>query len=257
MIRGAFIQEQGAGRMEPEMRALLEELRERRVPVETFTEKRLARSQLPLARDVLVAGNVPCVLGALKQLGIDAPATQDYPPSLGSFLHRRVWKSTVRRLTEDVIHGAGAPVFAKPYGRRKRFTGHVFSGAEDLLYLERASATTDILCSEVVQWLSEFRVFVVRGSIVGIRHYRGPTSPQLDEAQVLRAIERLSEAGESTAGYAIDFGVLDSGQTALVEWNDGFSLGAYGLERGPYTDLTLARWTELTAISEPDSRGDS
>jgi hypothetical protein len=33
---------------------------------------------------------------------------------------------------------------------------------------------------------------------------------------------------------------------ALVEWNDGFSLGSYGLEGGLYTDLILARWCELT-----------
>ncbi|WP_426753828.1 ATP-grasp domain-containing protein [Myxococcus sp. Y35] len=246
MIRSAFIQEYGAGRMEPEMRALLDELLARGIPVETFTEKRLSRGQLPLARDVLVAGDVPTVLGALRQLGIDAPETQDYPPSLSPFLHRRVWRSTVRQLTADVLYGSVPPVFAKPRGRRKRFTGHVFARADDLLYLERASASTDILCSEVVRWLSEYRAFVVRGDIVGIRNYGGDPSQRVDEESVRQAIQCLESAGEGTAGYAVDFGVLEPGQTALVEWNDGFSLGAYGLERGPYTDLTLARWLELT-----------
>ncbi|AFE05914.1 hypothetical protein COCOR_04595 [Corallococcus coralloides DSM 2259] len=245
MVRCAFIQELGSGRMEPEMRALLDELRGRHVPVETFTAKQLSRGQIPLARDALVAGDVPTVLGALKQLGIDAPETHDYPPSLSSFLHRRVWRSTVRDLKAAVLHEAGPPVFAKPHGRRKRFTGHVFASVEDLLYLERASGSTEVLCSEVVRWRSEFRVFVVHGTVVGTRHYGGDPSVRVDEGQVLRAIQLLEEAGEGTAGYAVDFGVLESGETAIVEWNDGFSLGAYGLEQGPYTDLTLARWLEL------------
>ncbi|MCY1036525.1 ATP-grasp domain-containing protein [Corallococcus sp. BB11-1] len=248
MVRSAFIQEQGFGRMEPEMQDLFDELRARGVPAEPFSAKRLARSQLPLARDVLVAGDVPTVLGALKQLGIEPPETRDHPPSLSGLLHRRVWSSTVRKLTADVLHGSGPAVFAKPYGRRKRFTGHVFSSAEDLLWLERASASTPILCSEVVQWLSEYRVFVVKDVVVGIRHYAGDASLRVDEAVVASAVQALASAGEGTAGYAVDFGVLDSGQTALIEWNDGFSLGSYGLERGPYTELTLTCWCELTHV---------
>ncbi|WP_346728601.1 ATP-grasp domain-containing protein [Corallococcus exiguus] len=189
MIRCAFIQELGSGRMEPEMRALLEELRERQIAVETFTAKQLSRGQIPLARDALVAGDIPTVLGALKQLGIDAPETHDYPPSLSSFLHRRVWRSTVRDLKAAVLQEAGPPVFAKPHGRRKRFTGHVFASVEDLLYLERASVSTEILCSEVVRWQSEFRVFVVQGTVVGTRHYGGDPAHRIDEEQVRRAVQ--------------------------------------------------------------------
>ena len=62
---------------------------------------------------------------------------------------------------------------------------------------------------------------------------------------IAQAIRSLESAGESTAGYALDFGVLADGRTALVEWNDGFSLGSYGLEGGLYTELILARWCEL------------
>jgi hypothetical protein len=38
---------------------------------------------------------------------------------------------------------------------------------------------------------------------------------------------------------------LAQGDTALIELNDGFSLGSYGLDRSVYADLILARWTEL------------
>jgi hypothetical protein len=252
MIRRAFIQELGGGRMEPEMRDVLGGLQERGIPAELFTAKRLERRQLPLDRETLVAGDVPSVLGALAQLGLEPPSTNDYPRSLEPFLHRRLWTSTVRRLTAGIEDSSSPPVFAKPQGRKKRFTGHVFGTQEDLLYLQRASLNTPILCSEVVRWRSEYRVFVIRGRIVGIRHYAGDAAIRVDEAEVERAVRALEEAGEGTAAYGVDFGVLETGQTALVEWNDGFALGSYGLDRSLYTELTLTRWAEL--MGETPSR---
>ncbi|WP_426735233.1 ATP-grasp domain-containing protein [Myxococcus faecalis] len=247
----AFIEEESHGRMEPEMRLLLEGLRALGIPTECFTAKRLERRQLPLTPDTLVAGYVPTVLGALKQLGIEPPPTRDYPSCLTPFLHRRLWSSTVGELTARVLDVSSPPVFAKPQGRRKRFTGHVFQSADDLLFLERASRATPLICSDVVQWRTEYRVFVAQGTSVGIRHYAGDPTVALDEERVREALRLLETSGEATAGYAVDFGVLSSGETALVEWNDGFSLGAYGLESGPYTALTLARWRELTRALPP------
>lgn len=53
---------------------------------------------------------------------------------------------------------------------------------------------------------------------------------------------------QAPAGYALDFGVPDTGETALVEWNDGSSPGSYGLESDSDTALTVARWCELTGL---------
>jgi ATP-grasp domain, R2K clade family 2 len=58
-------------------------------------------------------------------------------------------------------------------------------------------------------------------------------------------MQALDAAGAAYAGYAIDFGVLSTGETALVEMNDGFALGAYAIDSQDYTDLICARWTEL------------
>lgn len=247
MITSAYIQEEGNGRLGAEERGLINGLQERGIPTKLFTRKRLARRQLPLDRNTLVAGDVPVVLGALRQLGIEPPAPIDYPTSLQYLLHRRVWASTVKRLKDDIFEGMGRPVFAKPLGRQKRFTGRVFASPDDLFHLEGTSGAASIHFSEVVEWVSEYRVFVVRGQVVGIRHYRGDPAVLLDEAVVAEAVAMLSASGEGTAGYGLDLGVLSGGQTALVEWNDGFSLGSYELDPSHYTDLILARWLEMTA----------
>jgi len=227
------------------MQAVHDELCQRNIPVELFTEKRIQRRQLPISNDTLVVGFVPTVLAAVKLLGLQAPPTNDYPQALQSFLRRRIWQSTVAQLISHIYEG-GAPIFAKPQGRKKRFTGHVFAQPDDLQYLENASNTTPILCAEVVEWLSEYRVFVVRSNIVGIKHYSGDPAIKIDERIIADAIQRLGNSGEITAGYGMDFGVMRTGQTALVEWNDGFSLGSYGLDRVVYTDLLIARWCEIT-----------
>lgn len=53
--------------------------------------------------------------------------------------------------------------------------------------------------------------------------------------------------GLAKRGYGIDFGVLDDGRTALVELNDGYALGNYGLAAEAYLALCIARWEQLVA----------
>jgi hypothetical protein len=185
------------------------------------------------------------VVAALKQLNLQAPATNDYPKALKPYFHRLLWESTVGNLVEGVYSG-NPPIFAKPKDRKKRFTGRVFGYPDDLSFLKGASKATQILCSEVVEWLSEYRVFINRGEIVGVTHYAGNPSITIDQGIVVDAVRILERSRQTTAAYAIDFGVISTGQTAIVEWNDGFSLGSYGLDKTVYTNLLIARWCEIT-----------
>jgi hypothetical protein len=245
VITKAYIEENGNKRMESEMRDVYDELTKRGLPVELFTQKRIHRRQLKITPCTLVVGYVQTVISALQMLGIQAPPTNDYPASLSEFLHRRVWESTVGHL-QNMIYDGDTRVFAKPKDRKKRFTGHIFSNLGDFAYLERASHTTPIICSDVVNWLTEYRVYVLYDNIIGIKHYDGNANLKIDEAVAYEAVQKLKAVRESTAAYALDFGILDTGQTALIEWNDGFALGSYELEPAVYTDMLIARWLELT-----------
>jgi hypothetical protein len=70
MIRATLLQQSSNGRLEPETKSLSIGLANRRIPCSFFLEKRLARRQVALRRDTLVAGHIPVVLGALRQLGM-------------------------------------------------------------------------------------------------------------------------------------------------------------------------------------------
>jgi hypothetical protein len=255
MIRAALLQELGNGRLEPEVNSLAAGLDALGVPHTFFLEKQLQRRQLQFDRNTLVAGHIPVVFSALRQIGVEPPEPNDYPECLRPWLHRRMWTSTVRDVVLKLQEGAARPFFAKPIGRHKRFRGHVFESWEDLRALGGASDHMRVVCSEVVTWKSEYRVYVVRGRIVGTCHYLGDPACLLDEKQVKDAVAAFENSGESPAGYGIDFGMLSTGQTALVEVNDGYSLGSYGLEDGPYTELIVARWCELVEGSRQADDG--
>ncbi|MGN6150847.1 MAG: ATP-grasp domain-containing protein [Lysobacteraceae bacterium] len=243
----AFIEEQGNGRLCHESALVAESLARQGLPFECFTPKKILKRVLPLSPDTFVAGTIPVVLGVLKQLGIDAPPANDYPEALHPWLHRRVWRATLRDVEAGVWEGAPA-VFAKSADRLKSFTGRVFRGSDDLYFLGNVSRRQAVWCSEVVQWHSEYRVYVIRDRAVSIDHYAGDASVSLAPDIVQAAMARYRDAG-APAAYAVDFGVLADGRTALVEANEGYGLGAYAIGADAYTDLLMTRWSELVSGS--------
>jgi hypothetical protein len=46
----------------------------------------------------------------------------------------------------------------------------------------------------------------------------------------------------------MDFGVLEDGSTVLVECNDGWSIGNYGLCHLKYYQMLKDRWLQITGI---------
>lgn len=83
--------------------------------------------------------------------------------------------------------------------------------------------------------------------VVSIDHYAGDASIPIDLATLETALAAYRESGEAPSAYGIDFGVLKTGQTALIEANDGYALGAYQIGADAYTDVLLTRWNELVS----------
>lgn len=51
-------------------------------------------------------------------------------------------------------------------------------------------------------------------------------------------------------GYAVDIGLTDKGETLLIEVNEGYALGHYGLNALDYAKLLSARWAQLTRTAD-------
>lgn len=124
-LKRALVQRSGDGTFLPEMKLAFDELTRAGWAVSTFIPKHLERRRVALTRDTLMVADVPLFESALRQLGIEPPQENCYPPELSDFLHRRVWPSTMKALEASFLGTSGFEVFAKPRGRIKRFTGRM------------------------------------------------------------------------------------------------------------------------------------
>lgn len=243
MFRRAFIQQLGHDRLRVEERLVLEDCKRRGIETQFYLTKHIQRRQLSIDSECFICGDMDAMHGAMNILGIATPLTDDFPSALEPYFHRKVWRSSIPQLEAMLL--SGREIFAKPAGRRKHFTGRVFSSPEDLRHIYGVSRQEPLWCSEIVTWATEYRVYVVDHRPRAVAHYDGDECVALDMDVVQAAISAY--ASTAPAAYGIDFGVLDTGQTALVEANDGYALGAYQVDSETYAMLLYTRWKQLIA----------
>jgi hypothetical protein len=208
-----------------------------------FHAKEILQRRIKLRLGDFVAGGLQVTLPALKQLGVNY-RNDDYPLDLAQYLHRNIWSSSMKYFRQRIENeGEDVPVFIKPLRKVKRFTGRVISARDDLAPLGNIGGSIELYCSEPVQWVSEYRVPVIHGKIQGYFWYDGDRNIMVDKAEVEKMAHDYVMAPWA---YCLDVGVLGTGETALVEMNDAFSIGMYeGMEKC-YGDLLTTRWKELT-----------
>lgn len=186
--------------------------------------------------EVAVCGFVGDALRALDRIGAPRPDPLDYPDQLISYLGRRVWQTSL----DQVSVGS----FVKPM-RHKLFTGRLWNASHtDRMATLEANRDEPVWCSDPVEFVSEFRCFVLEDKVLDVRRYRGDWWRAPDRDVVHSAVMAYSD---SPAAYSLDWGVTSDGRTLLVEANDAFALGCYGLEPVLYARMLSARWEQMTS----------
>lgn len=240
-----YLQMHGQNKFEKEEEILANEFIKRGHIILPFYEKDMLRNRIKVTKDDLVAGNITVMHNVFRQLGVEVPATHDYPAIIQPYLKRKVWSGDLQDILGPIYNGTTADIFIKPKSNLKKFTGFIVRGVDDLYQLGNISTHTEVWASEVVCWISEFRVFVVNGQIRGTCYYNGNPDVLLDESVVHNTVALYEASGEAPSAYGIDFGVMDTGETALIEVNDGYSLGCYDLDGKDYADIIETRWNEI------------
>lgn len=244
-VRLAYIQAQNGIPAAESFYRAWDGFRKRGVRVELFEPNQL--DSLPLAPDTLVAGGVPVVEAALTELGIPVPVADNLPASLANYRGRKVWHSTWGNLrSEYATKGPAEPLWVKPLRRNKGFASVAVYDADDMPDADRVADGHEVLVSEYVTFVSEWRCFVRRGEVLELSRYQGDVFRYPDPQVIRGALADLGAA--APAGFGIDFGVLTTGRTVLVEINDGYSLNPYGLEAMEYSELLEARWAQLAGL---------
>ena len=188
----------------------------------------------------VVVGTTVIIWHALEQRGIPVEY-MDYPEELKDFVGRKIWKTKLKDIKQEE-----PPFFMKPV-EEKAAPGIVVNTWEDLDPYIYVDPETELYCSEAVHFVSEWRCFLLYGKIIGVHFYYGDREAEYDPTVIDAAVKVYPDM---PAGFAMDFGVTDDGRTLLIEVNDGYSLGTYGLEATLYARLLSARWAEMNGTED-------
>ena len=194
-----------------------------------------------LASMAVPMGSVHWVREYAKRYGIEMPI-DPYPEFLHHLLYRKVWFS------EKWPHAERC--FVKPARTEKRFTGFV---KHPNSYIGKKH-NESYWCSEVVEFQKEFRVYVLNS--INLAGHWDPLS-QIDHVNFLSVPKPLIPEFEFPHEHwcgTIDFGILKTGEVALVEAHQNpFSCGWYGKmslhEGAVYGAWLKCSWSTLLALA--------
>ena len=203
-----------------------------------------------VTRNDIVYGSIGYVEEALKSLQIPIPKPHNPVDCIPSQLKRRVGISNLGVVRSNVLGSiVDSPDFIKPLDTAKLFTGFVVRSQKDLQHIRMYPDETRVIVSEYVEFVSEYRVFVMYKRPVGIKHYKGDPflfPPWGFDSIIKQAIEEYGD--KQPAAYTIDYGFDYSGKWYLIEINDGYGFGAYGLNPTVLLSMCQARFKELCKI---------
>lgn len=195
---------------------------------------------LDITKNTIVFGGVTPIRHALSSIGVIVPEPIDIPEELYKYTMRDIEIGTVRHFKDN----GKFPLFVKPT-TLKLFTGLVIPDRDELDYISTLTMQGDelnIMTSSVVNFVSEYRVFVAEGKVIDCRKYVGNHEVTPNFSFINDTIKNYTS---QPIAYAIDFGVIDKGETMLIEVNDGYGIGTYGLDGREYVRMSILRWNEL------------
>lgn len=196
-----------------------------------------------LGPEVGISGYIGDVHEGLRCLGAPIPPNVDYPEALTDFLGRRIWTGTLGEVRASL-----SPVFVKPQAH-KAFTGFLWGGQADQTSRRRIVTHSDdvpVFMADPVHFVAEYRSFIFHRNVIDCRRYKGDWSVAPNREVVESAVKAMGE--HSLDAYSLDWGVTHDGRTLLVEMNEGYSLGHYGLSPVSYARMLAARWHQMTKV---------
>lgn len=214
-----------------------------KIPIEYFDVNE--KKDLIINKETLVVAGINPTLRAFQSIGVVPPKPLDLPEELIKYCEREIFYTTIG---ESLKMDLKFPVFVKPSSHGKLFDGQLMYTKNDIelfKYLDPLEDEIPIIVSEPVEFISEYRTFVLEGKILDSRRYMGSYRVLPNYSIIERAVQDYKH---SPIAYAIDFGVTKDGRTLLIECNDAYSLGPYGFNNFDLTRMFIMRWKEIIGI---------
>ncbi len=192
-----------------------------------------------------------CSFNTMKKLFLDNEIkieSIDYPDEIKKFIKRKIELFTIEKLlplyeNESVSWSGGGyyrNCIIKPY-ITKQF-GVFWLNDNNLSFLKSFGGDTKVWVSPLIDIESEWRVFVHKGEVVGSSCYRGnfKVMPEYDYVNAIVAAYK-----SSPIAYTLDIGVLTNKSNDIIEVNDFWGIGSYGLNPERYAAMLIDRYFEI------------
>ena len=185
--------------------------------------------------DVCVGGVDMCRF-AFTKMGIKDYDIPCYPLELERFLHRQI---EIIKLQDVVKFHLNHLKFVKPV-RPKRFQAFTTDNEKAIMSLINLDDHELVYITDPIHFTSEWRVYIDNNKINAICNYNGDPT----QFPNVSTINDMINSWKGPICYVLDVGLIDN-KTILVEFNDFYSIGNYGLFPNEYANMLLKRWRQL------------
>lgn len=138
------------------------------------------------------------------------------------------------------------PIFAKPYDKIKAFDGTILTSDFDAhIVLQRVDCMLAV--QPVMDILSEYRMYIHNRKILAVKSYLGDPLVFPDKT-VLKEVAEYAFGFLPYRSFCLDFAIIQENgwtKTVLLEPNDAWAIGNYGLEPYLYVNFLKDRWLQI------------
>jgi len=144
------------------------------------------------------------------------------------------------------ISATGKKIFIKPL-EIKLFTGLVLEGFQ-YSSLSSLPEDTKVMVYDVFNYKieSEYRIYVHRNKIIDSRNYSGDFMITPNYFYVNSIV--YQNKGIFPCSYTIDIGILEDKENVVIEFNDMWAIGNYGIQNDQYLKLLRDRYFEIVKL---------
>ena len=197
-----------------------------------------------VSREDIVLDYIDQIKTIFNKFNVEIP-NLDYPVALSNYYGRTIWRDTINSINSNPEKWG---IFVKPI-REKAFTGKIIKDTSDLVGCGSCYENYEVYCSEILNIKREWRAFILYDELIDIRPYNGDYHYQYNTNVLDSVIKSFCRWEERPMACSIDFAVIEDGfgnkKTIVVEVNDAYALGCYGLNHIDYAKLISARWAQL------------
>lgn len=199
-------------------------------------EKMLAGDLDNLAKIYPVVGSIDFMTRLFGRLN-KTPEPIDFPEDIKQFINRKLIRTNLR----FAIELEALDVFIKPV-HTKLFDGVLITDKSHYNFLKSYPPSLDIWLCDKVDITSEHRIYVHNGEMVYGCCYSGDFKISPDYFYVAKLI---ASYGNAPKAYTIDIAILKNGTNTVVEFNDFWAIGGYGIAPWDYANMLKDRYFEI------------